>query len=150
MRAPDKEREVDLIAKEIKEIIYNNNVEPQNICVVFNLISNYSQIVRDRFTMLGIPFNLTDRLSLKTSSPVISILNLFEILENDFYYNNIFRAFSSDILNPGNLDISNLRNTAVNLKIISGYKNWIDSIEFAILKSEEMLENGFNFEKKNI
>src|ERR1035437_5760105 len=95
IRAADKEKEVDLIAKEIKEIIYNNNVEPQNICVVFNLISNYSQIVRDRFTMLGIPFNLTDRLSLKTSSPVISVLNLFEILENDFYYNNIFRAFSS-------------------------------------------------------
>jgi ATP-dependent helicase/nuclease subunit B len=98
--------------------------------------------------MFGIPFNLTDRLSLKTSSPVISVLNLFEILENDFYYNNIFRAFSSDILNPGNLDISNLRKSAVNLKIISGYKNWIDSLEFAILKSEEMLPEGFNFEKK--
>ena len=98
--------------------------------------------------MLGIPFNLTDRLSLKTSSPVISVLNLFEILENDFYYNNIFRAFSGDILNKGNLDISNLRNTAVNLKIISGYKNWIDSLEFAILKSEEIPPEGFNFEKK--
>ena len=69
IRAADKEKEVDLIAKEIKEIIYKNNVEPQNICVVFNLISNYSQIVRDRFAMHGIPFNLTDRLSLKTSSP---------------------------------------------------------------------------------
>src|ERR1035437_4517426 len=148
MRAADKAKEVDLIAKEIKEIIYNNNVEPRNICVVFNLISNYSQIVRDRFTMFGIPFNLTDRLSLKTSSPVISILNLFEILENDFYYNNIFRAFSSDILNTGTLDISNLRNTAVNHRIISGYKNWIDSLEFAILKSEEMPPEGFNFEKK--
>ena len=148
MRAADKEKEVDLIAKEIKEIIYYNNVEPRNICVVFNLISNYSQIVRDRFTMFGIPFNLTDRLSLKTSSPVISILNLFEILENDFYYNNIFRAFSSDILNTGTLDISNLRITAVNLKIISGYKNWIDSLEFAILNSEKMPPEGFDFEKK--
>jgi len=148
IRAADKEREVELIAKEIKEIIYKNNIQPQNICVVFNLISNYSQIIRDRFTMFGIPFNLTDRLSLKTSSPVISILNLFEILENDFYYNNIFRAFSSDLLNSGNLDISNLRNTAVNLKIISGYKNWIDSIEFAILNLQELPEEGFNFEKK--
>ena len=148
IRAADKEKEVDLIAKEIKEIIYKNNVEPQNICVVFNLISNYSQIVRDRFAMHGIPFNLTDRLSLKTSSPVIAVLNLLEILENDFYYNNVFRAFSSDILNPGNLDISNLRKTAVNLKIISGYKNWIDSLEFAIQQSEEMTPDGFNFEKK--
>src|ERR1035437_8021074 len=72
IKAADKEKEVDLIAKEIKEIIYKNNIEPQNICVVFNLISNYSQIVRDRFTMLGIPFNLTDRSLLKTSPPVIS------------------------------------------------------------------------------
>ena len=148
IKAADKEKEVDLIAKEIKEIIYKNNIEPQNICVVFNLISNYSQIVRDRFTMLGIPFNLTDRSLLKTSPPVISLLNLFEILENDFYYNNIFRAFSGNILNPGNLDISNLRNTAVKLKIISGYKNWIDSLEYALLKSDEMFGEGFNFEKK--
>src|ERR1017187_5248891 len=99
IKAPDKEKEVGLIAKEIKELVNKNNVKPQQICVVFNLISDYSQIVRDRFTMLGIPFNLTDRLFLKTSSPVISVLNLFEILENDFYYNNIFRAFSGDILN---------------------------------------------------
>ena len=148
IRAADKEKEVDLIAKEIKEIIYNNNARPQDICVVFNLISSYSQIVRDRFAMHGIPFNLTDRLSLKTSVPVISVLNLFEILENDFYYNNIFRAFSGDLLNTGNLDVSNLRSTAVNLKIISGYKNWIDTLEFALLKSEAMPQEGFNFEKK--
>jgi ATP-dependent helicase/nuclease subunit B len=149
IRGTDKEKEVDIIAKEIKEIITRHNVKPQNICVVFNLISNYSQIIRDRFTMMGIPFNLTDRLPLKTSPTVISILNLFEILENDFYYNNIFRAFSGYILNSGNLDISNLRVTAVNLKIISGYKNWTDSIEFAILKSEESPDEGFNFDKKN-
>jgi ATP-dependent helicase/nuclease subunit B len=148
IRAADKETEVALIAKEIKELIYNNSIRPQQICVVFNLISDYSSIVRDRFTMLGIPFNLTDRLSLKTSSPVISILNLFEILENDFYYNNIFRAFSGDILNQANLDISNLKSQAVNLKIISGYTNWIDTLEFAILNSDESSEDNFNFEKK--
>lgn len=147
IKAPDKESEVDLIAKEIKELINNNGILPRQICVVFNLISNYSRIVRDRFTMLGIPFNLTDRLSLKTSSPVISVLNLLEILENDFYYNNIFRAFSGDIINAGNLDISNLRSMAVNLKIISGYKNWIDSLEFAIARSVEISEDGYNFEK---
>jgi ATP-dependent helicase/nuclease subunit B len=136
IKAADRESEVSIIAKEIKEILTSGNVKPNKICVVFNLISNYSHIVRDRFSMIGIPYNLTDRIPLKTSSPVISLLNLLEILENDFYYNNIFRAFSGDILNSGILDVANLRKASVSLKIISGLQNWEDSLKDALEKSD--------------
>jgi ATP-dependent helicase/nuclease subunit B len=132
IKAEDRESEVALIAKEIKEILIPGNVKPNRICVVFNLISNYSHIVRDQFSMIGIPYNLTDRIPLKTSPPVVSLLNLLEILENDFYYNNIFRAFSGDILNNGILNVANLRKASVSLKIISGLKNWEDSLKEAI------------------
>jgi ATP-dependent helicase/nuclease subunit B len=145
--AADREKEVDLIGKEIKEILLSGKVEPQQICVVFNLIKNYSPIVRDRFGMLGIPFNLTDRIPLKTSQPVISFLHLLEILENDFYYNNVLRAFSSDILNPGDLDIANLRKAAANLKIISGYNNWCDSLNDGLKKAASDEDAEYNFEK---
>ena len=147
IKASDRESEVSLIAKEIKEILSTGSVNPNKICVVFNLISNYSHIVRDQFNMIGIPFNLTDRIPLKTSPPVISLLNLLEILDNDFYYNNIFRAFSGDILNHGNLDVANLRRVSVSLKIISGIENWEYSLNEAIQKSDDYENESSKFDK---
>ena len=139
LRANSRELEIEIIAKEIKELITTKNIEPSNICVVFNLIQKYSPLVRDIFSLYGIPFNLTDRYSLSTSSPVVSIINFLEILENDFYYKNIFRALSGGYLSIKGIDLSNLLKASVKLKIISGLHNWQNSLSDAVnkLSSEE-------------
>lgn len=136
----NREREIELIAKEIKGLIIEKGIEPHQICVVFNHIHKYSPVVRDVFSTYGLPYNLTDRYSLNTSSAVISIINFLEILENDFYYKNIFRALSSGYLRTENVDLSNLLQASVNLKIISGLKNWIDSLTTAINKPDNFEE----------
>ena len=133
--ATDRSMEIELIAKEIKELISNQNVEPHKICVVFNLIHHYSHIVRDIFTLHGIPFNLTDRYSLTTSQPVIAIINFLEILENDFYYKNIFRALTGGFIKLHSVDLSNLLRASVNLKIISGFSNWNLQLNEALQKT---------------
>jgi ATP-dependent helicase/nuclease subunit B len=140
--AGSREKEIELIAKEIKDLIVEKGVEPHQICVAFNLIHKYSAVVRDIFSIYGLPYNLTDRYSLNTSSAVISIINFLEILENDFYYKNIFRALSSGYLRAENVDLSNLLRASVNLKIISGLKNWIDSLKAAINKPDNFEEDG--------
>jgi len=132
--ALNRENEVRLLAKEIKELIDGKKVEPHNICIIFNLIQKYSPIIRDIFPLYGLPFNLTDRIPLDSSSPVISIVNFLEILENDFYYKNIFRALSGGYLNLQGIDASNLLKASVNLKIISGFDNWVNTIHDAIEK----------------
>ncbi|MFZ0455187.1 MAG: 3'-5' exonuclease, partial [Ignavibacteriaceae bacterium] len=132
-----REREIELIAKEIKNLVIVQGIEPNQICVAFNLIHKYSPVVRDIFSTYGLPFNLTDRFSLNTSPAVISIINFLEILENDFYYKNIFRALSSGYLKTGNIDLSNLLHASVELKIISGLKNWIDSLNRGIHQLED-------------
>ncbi len=137
INALSREKEIELIAKEIKELIVNKNVEPQKICVAFNLIHNYSPIIRDIFNVYGLPFNLTDRIQLSSSSPVISIINFLEIIENDYYYKNIFRALSGGYLRIPEIDTSNLLSTSVNLKIISGFDNWINSIYDAINRIQD-------------
>jgi ATP-dependent helicase/DNAse subunit B len=71
LKAGDRVEEIELIAKETKELILNHNVEPDKICLAFNLIQNYSPVIRDVFTNFGIPFNLTDRYTLNTSPIVI-------------------------------------------------------------------------------
>ncbi len=148
MPAAKREEEVVLIAKEIKELISDNNIEPHKICVVFNLIQNYSNIIRDVFPVYGIPFNLTDRYSLSTSQTVIAVINFLEILENDFYYKNIFRALTGGFIKLSTVDLSNLLKASVNLKIISGFNNWKMQLKDALLKTGDDDDSVKRFEKK--
>ncbi len=126
--AQTPEEEIRLIAKEIKTLIVNNQVDVEAITMAFNLISDHSAIIRDVFNEYGIPFNLTDRYALNESQPVIALINFLEILENNFYYKNIFRALTGRWIKINGVDLSNLLRVSSNLKIVSGYKNWIDSI----------------------
>ncbi len=126
------ENEIALIAKEIKSLILEQNVDAGSIAVAFNLISDHSNLIRDVFSRYNIPFNLTDRFSLSESQPVIALINLLEILENNFYYKNIFRALTGRWIKNDDIDLSNLLRVSSNLKIISGYNNWIESIERAL------------------
>lgn len=127
--AQGRTKEIELIAKEIKELITDKNTPPNKICVAFNLIQKYSPSVRDIFSVYNIPFNLTDRYALNSSPPVIAIINLLEILENDFYYKNILRALSGGFLENTGINQANLLRVSVELKIISGFNNWKNSIE---------------------
>jgi len=128
----NREKEIEFIAKEIKTLILEKKVHPHRICVSFNLIDKYSPLIRDIFANSGIPFNLTDRLSLAKSPPVTIIINYLEILENDFYYKNLFRALSNEQLRIKQIDLAGLIKVSVRLKIISGYHNWVSSIREAI------------------
>lgn len=151
LNAPTREKEIGIIAKEIKNILADDKVNPSDICIVFNLIQTYTPVVRDTFNIYKIPFNLTDRYSLDTSSPVVSIINYLEIIENDFYYKNIFRALSSNLINI-DIDVSNLLYISVKYKIVSGYENW-KSIIYSELKSSEKYYDEFedvSLEKKSL
>jgi len=146
IKALSRQNEIELIAKEIKSLIYEKHAEPSSICVAFNLIQGYSPVIRDIFSSYGLPFNLTDRLSLSTSQPVISILNFLEILENDFYYKNIFRALSGGYLSIEEINLSSLLKASVDLKIISGYEHWKQTLKDALLLKREEEANSENQE----
>ncbi|HOI28291.1 MAG TPA: exodeoxyribonuclease V subunit gamma [Melioribacteraceae bacterium] len=128
----NRESEIETISKEIKKLIVEEKVEPHKICVVFNLIQNYSLIVRDVFEKNGIPYNLTDRISLDNSNPVTAVINYLEIAENDFYFKNIFRALTGGFIENGDIDFSNLLKVSSELKIVSGRNNWFSSLNDAI------------------
>ena len=124
--AHNRENEIELISCEIKKLILEKKVEPHKICVGFNLIQNYSSIVKDVFHKNGLPVNLTDRTPLDNSNPVTAIVNFLEIVENDFYFKNIFRALSSGFIDTPGVDVSNLYRISAELKIVAGKENWIN------------------------
>ena len=92
--------------------------------------------MRDQFGVYGIPYNLTDRLSLSTSAPVITIINLLEIIENNFYYKNIFRAFCSEFTGTVGIDLNNLLKASIESKVISGLKNWKERLGDALTEQK--------------
>ncbi|MCF6269661.1 MAG: PD-(D/E)XK nuclease family protein [Melioribacteraceae bacterium] len=134
--APSREKEVELIAKEIKTLLLSKKVLPHEISVTFNLINNYSPVVRDTFTRYGIPFNLTDRLKLDSSLSVIAIISFLEILESDYYYKYIIRAFSNSLLDVTDVNINSIIFTASRLNIVVGKRGWRDSINNGVTFKE--------------
>ena len=147
--APNRVEEVKSLAKEIKELVSNKITEPHNICIAFNIIHEYSPLIRYYFPLYGLQYNLTDRISLSSSAPVISIINYLEILENDFYYKNIFRALSGNIITDFNLDYYGLLKACTQLKITSGIENWRNALSdgMNIYSSEGNDYGKFNSDK---
>ena len=143
-KAKNRIDEVDFIAKSIKQQLIDNEVKPENICVAFNIIGNYSSLVRDAFNKYGIPLNLTDRIPLKTSPPVVAAISLLELVENDFYFYDLGRVLTNGFFNFEKIDFNNLLYIANELKITSGLQNWNTSIQDAlsvIKYQEELLED---------
>lgn len=134
--------EIENIAKEIKRLILNKEADADEICIAFNLISEHSAVIRDVFDSYGIPFNLTDRYNLSSSSPVTALINFLEILENDFYYKNIFRALSGRWIDIPGIDISNMLAVSTNLKLVAGLTHWMSTIQNVL----DQMRNGFNDE----
>lgn len=136
-----KDDEIELITSEIKRLIVEEKIKPANICVVFNQLQEYSEIVKDTFEKFGLPLNLTDRQSLDTSQPIVSIINFLEILETDFYYKSLFRALNSSFISLPDIDINNLQFIANEFKIISGKNNWLEILS---------LNNSNDFSESNL
>lgn len=138
IKAQSREKEVQSIAKEIKKLLLEEKAEPHEISVTFNLISKYSAIIHDTFEAYGIPFNLTDRPKLDNSLSVIAIMSFLEILNSDFYYKNIVRAFSNSFVTLNNFDLDSILFSATNLKIVVGKDNWKFSLKNGVLFEENV------------
>lgn len=137
--------EITFTAKLIKILITEGKYSADEICVIFNQIGNYSKIINEVFEDFGVPFNLTDRFVLSDSPPVISIINFLEILENNFYYKNIFRALSGRWIEIPTIDKENLLKVSVNLKIVSNFENWLRKIDNVLEEFQNNLDYDFMY-----
>ncbi len=136
LKTTDRKNEIVSIAKIIKEKIIKDNVQPANICLVFNDITKYSSIVKNVFREYEIPFNLTDRISLDKSLPVTAIISLLEVVDKNYFHANIFKALQNGFIQFPFLDIHNLYRTSSELKITIGKNNWLNAINDAIKNIE--------------
>jgi ATP-dependent helicase/nuclease subunit B len=143
MTAKNRVKEVEFISQTIKLLLIEGKTRPENICVAFNLIGNYSSLVRDIFGKYGIPINLTDRIPIKTSQPVVAAINILELVENDFYFRDLVRVLTNGFLQLDDINVNNLIFVANELKITAGLQNWKTSIKdsLSILEFKEDLND---------
>lgn len=130
----DKKEEIDLIAKIIKKLILEKNVRADQICVLFNVIEEYSDIVKFTFEKYGLPTNFTDRKTLSQTYPISELIAFLEIKNRDYNYRDILRAFSGSFFDKTDIDLNSIKSSAIRLKILKGYKIWINKLEFVIEK----------------
>ncbi len=126
--ADNRVEEIEKIAREIKKLILFEKVKPSRICLAFNVIGNYSHYVRDVFDSLGVPFNLTDRISLSKSLPITALINLLAIIESNYYFKNVLRAFNSYFVEVAGVNINSLTLVSRKLNIVVGIKHWKSKI----------------------
>ncbi len=146
--AENRYKEIEYIAKEIKEILNNNKIEPNKICVAFNLIQGYSSIVRSIFAKYQIPLNLTDRLKLDNSDLVILLVNLLSIVLNNYYYQDIFKVLNHTIIKKYLGNSFSLILAAGELKITIDKNEWQTILETQINKYKIDDSNSYYDENK--
>lgn len=94
--------EVRAIAREIKKIVHEDKLDESRdlgkIRVIFPDLNDYSSLISEIFTAHGLPFSLTKGLSL-SSHPTANIFRyIFKIPLNHFKREDIFRLFSSPLI----------------------------------------------------
>ena len=143
--ASDREDEIELIGKTIKQLAAENpDLDLSKICVASYQPQIYTSLFREVFDRYGIPANITDRFALDQSPLVISLLALLEIRSNNFRVRDVMRTLSSPYFlfdtGSGTIDPGNLHEVTARLKITGGYTTWTAGIERRLQRiAEELL-----------
>jgi ATP-dependent helicase/nuclease subunit B len=153
LQAYNREKEVEYIAKLIKQIAADNpDVELSKICIAMYQPQIYTKLFHEIFPRYGIPANITDRFALDQAPLIVSIISLLNIWQNHFRLRDIMRAFSSPYFklesDGSAIDINNLYSVATSLKIRLGRRFWekrinerLKQIEIERLDIDDQFEN---------
>ncbi|MBI2419856.1 MAG: exodeoxyribonuclease V subunit gamma [Ignavibacteriales bacterium] len=124
-KALSREDEVKQISSAIRQLVIKEGVNAGEIAVVFQLIQEYSPLIRSVFPSSGLRYNLTDRPVLSSSSAVNAVLHFLKLPESDFYYKDVFRAFSNSFVPKGKSSLADITRIAVKYRVIGGIKEWL-------------------------
>ncbi len=163
LTAPDRQKEIDTVAKVIKELVRQiPERDFSKICVAMYQPELYTNIIRESFARYGIPANITDRYPLDQSPLAVSILGLLAVQQNNFRLNDIMRALSSpyfDFSYSGEtVHAGNLYTVAAKQKISVGYQTWLNRIDQRVkfieqeknITHDEMEEAQYLTEEKHL
>lgn len=133
--------EVYGITKLVKHLLLNPslNYKPSDICVVSRDVEAYSLLIREFFADNDIPANISDRYKLSKSPVAVVIVNILEVVINNYSYDSLKQILDSAYINTGIKKPKQLLNLAKKYRIIGGLPE--STIETFILQLNGRLKN---------
>lgn len=146
----DREQEVVLIARLVKELLCRQGYRPHEIAVVMRQPELYSGLFREIFALYGIPANVTDRFWLAQSAVAIAVASVLSFPLNGFRRIELERIVQNPyvrLMGPGGepLDGVNLLAVARRRRILGGHRfggaqGWLRQLETACKFLQQQLE----------
>lgn len=78
LSCPGTLREIEEIAREIKELIIHSGKKPNDIAILFRDLTEYKELIIEVFDRYGIPYSISEGISLVKSPAIKNILRVFE------------------------------------------------------------------------
>jgi ATP-dependent helicase/nuclease subunit B len=117
--------EVKLIARHIHHIKKEQNIALDKIALTFNPLEKYVPVIQRIFREYKIPFNLSTGYALKQSPLVAVMINLVDMIYENFEFDRVFSLYQSPFLKTA----YSYQSISLYKKLISGRvrylsKNW--------------------------
>ncbi len=129
----DRTDEVVRIAQEIHRLHGAGQFTLDKIAVTFSALENYVPDIRRVFKEFGIPFNLSTGYPLKQSPLIANLLNLLDLINENFEYGRVFSLLQSPFLAQTDLNFSLLYKAIINNRVRYLTAGW----EARLLKSQK-------------
>jgi ATP-dependent helicase/nuclease subunit B len=149
--------EVRFISKYIKKLIIEENFKPNEIAIVSRKPDDYANLFRQYFSIEKIPCNISERFLLKSSPIVIFVLDILDLILNNFHRDKFINILQNKLIDFKNsylnIDKYNLIECLKNFKTLRN--DWIKIFEKKIedlktLKQNDKYLNEDNLEIYNI
>jgi len=101
--APDRAREVRVMARRVKQLLLEN-IPPAQIGIVFRALAPYADLTRQVFDEYGIPYRISRELPLASNPLVAALLNLAALSARDFLWRETVDALRSPYFTWRELD----------------------------------------------
>jgi ATP-dependent helicase/nuclease subunit B len=98
LKCDNAEEEVKSIARQIHKMKTSHNISLDKIAVTFNPLEKYVPVVHRIFKEFKIPFNLSTGYSLKQSPLVAAMINMTDLVYENFEYTRVFNLYQSPFL----------------------------------------------------
>ena len=142
--AKNKYSEIENVAKNIINLIKNNNYKFNEISIITKNITSYSALIKAIFSKYEIPVFIDEKKDLNQNTLVRYILSILEIIIKNYSYESVFNYIKNPFLNLDEDDIFKLEKYVIK----SGIKNNKFKKDFIYGKKEDV--DYLNELRKNI
>lgn len=153
VQANDRKEEVEYVLHQIKKLTLEQNVPKEDICIVSKDIEAYSELLREESFNSEILLNISDRFSVVSSSVVVALFSLLDIIIHGYRKRDIHRAFGNPYLtfaeknqSESTINGDNFFHIAEEIRFDGGFENrglkgWFQKLESEIQYYQKRLED---------